>query len=260
MRSSLPDFPDPSRWYVCPLPNPDSKARLFFFPYAGGGPPAFAAWLKQLPGFMEGHIAHYPGRGSRVREPAFKNLSDLVEGLFHGIQPLLNKPFAFFGHSLGGLVAFELARQLCANGFPQPEILFVSACDAPHLPDPHLPIHVMPDAEFLKSLQALKGIPAEVASLPELMDLLLPTLRADFEAFETYHYASHGPMLNCPILALGGLDDPRVSRERLEGWAQHSNALFQAQYFPGDHFFIHTAMEAVIASVTAELSASRAKH
>jgi medium-chain acyl-[acyl-carrier-protein] hydrolase len=220
----------------------------------------FAQWFTELPGYLEGYIAHYPGRGSRYREPAIRNLPDLVEGLCQAIKPLLDRPFAFFGHSLGALVAFELARQSKGGHLPQPGILFVSACGAPHLPDPHAPIHALPEADFLKSLRALNGIPAEVVNHPELMDLLLPTLRADFEALEAYRYISNEPALNCPIVALGGLEDPRVSRERLEGWAQQSNAFFRLQYFPGDHFFIHTTREAVLATLTAELSALHEKH
>lgn len=247
-----------SPWYICPQANPGADVRLFLFPYAGGGPSVFGKWPHQLPGYLEGYVAHYPGRGSRYREPAFRNISGLVAGLFQALQPLLDKPVVFFGHSLGGLVAFELARQLNRQGLPQPEMLFISACGAPHLPGPNPPIHAQPDAEFLRSLQALNGIPAEVADLPELLDLLLPTLRADLEAFESYRYDPNGPVLHCPIIALGGLEDPRVSRERLQGWAQHTNAIFKVHLFPGDHFFIHTAREAVIASIAAERSITHA--
>jgi medium-chain acyl-[acyl-carrier-protein] hydrolase len=249
-----------NNWFVCPQANPGAETRLFLFPYAGGGPAAFGKWPAALPSTIETWIAHYPGRGSRHNELPIKQISTLVERLSRAIQPLLDKPFAFFGHSLGALLAFELTRQLRQQNFPQPQILFVSACGAPGIPDPHPPIHALPDPEFLKALQDLNGIPADVMNIPELMELLLPTLRADFEAIEYYGYTLNEFSLNCPIIALGGLDDPRVSRERLEGWNQQTNASFKSRYFPGDHFFINTARESVIAAITTELISSHAKN
>ena len=255
--------PSPSNsnnWFVCPKPNPGAATRLFLFPFAGGGPAAFGKWPAAFPDTIETWIAHYPGRGSRHNESPIKQISTLTQQLSQTIQPHLDKPFAFFGHSLGGLVAFELIRQLGKQNISQPNILFVSACCAPHLLDLHPPIHGLPDADFLKSLEQLNGIPDEVLNHPELLDLLLPTVRADFEAAESYHSTPAKSLLNCPIFALSGLDDPRVSRERLEGWSTHTSAKFQSQYFPGDHFFINTAREAVIASITAKLNSSHAKN
>lgn len=208
---------------------------------------------------METWIAHYPGRGSRYNETPITELSVLVEKINRAIQPLVDKPFIFFGHSLGGMVAFELARQLSQQNLPQPQNLFVSACGAPHIPDPYPSIHTLPDSEFIKSLRQLNGIPAEVANHSELMELLLPTLRADFEAIESYKYISNERRLTCPIIAFGGFDDPRISRERLEGWAYHTTASFKSQYFSGGHFFINAARQSVIASMIAEITLSHAK-
>jgi surfactin synthase thioesterase subunit len=259
LSSAVPDTHNPNPWYVYPRANPDAEIRLFFFPYAGGGPAAFSKWLNELPGDMEGYIAHYPGRGSRYREPPINCLTILVEGLYQAIQSLLDKPFAFFGHSLGGLAAFELSRQLWQQNLPQPQILFISACGAPHLPDPHPPIHTLPDAEFIKALKKLNGIPTEVANHSELMELLLPTLRADFQIVESYQYTPNNPPLNIPIIAFGGLDDQRVIKEHLEGWALYTISRFESHYFPGDHFFINTARESIIDFIATELSSSHAK-
>lgn len=236
---------NPSTWFVCPKVNPQAETRLFIFPYAGGTPAAFANWSAEK---IETSIAHYPGRGSRYNESPINKLITLVDKITDAIQPLLDKPFIFFGHSMGGVIAFELIRHLRQLKLPQPNILFVSACSAPQLPDPHPPIHALPDAEFIKSLQELNGIPAEVVYHSELMELLLPTLRADFEAIESYQFNPNELSLDCPIIAFGGLDDPRVSRERLEGWALHTNN-FKAQYFPGDHFFINMNKGAIIAEI-----------
>jgi medium-chain acyl-[acyl-carrier-protein] hydrolase len=242
-----------NHWFICPRPDAGAGMRLFLFPYAGGGPAAFGKWPGELPQAIEAHIAHYPGRGSRYNEQPVKQLASLAERLADSIQPLLDKPFAFLGHSMGGLLAFEVARQLRERRMPQPQTLFVSACGAPHLPDPHPPVHALPDAQFLDALRALNGIPAEIASLPELMELLLPSFRADFAAVEGYRYDFQGPAFDFPVIVLGGSQDPHVSRERLEAWQQHAKAGFRSFYFPGDHFFIHTAREAVVATVAAEL-------
>jgi medium-chain acyl-[acyl-carrier-protein] hydrolase len=243
-------------WFVCPRANPAAEIRLFLFPYAGGGPAVFHHWVSEFPSSIEVWIAHYPGRGSRHSESPMKQVVQLAEVLSQAIQPFLDKPLAFFGHSLGGLIAFEFARQLRQMNLPQPQILFVSGCGAPHIPDPNPPIHTLPDVEFLKSLQQWNAISSELLNQPDVIDLLLPTLRADFEAVENYVYAPDRPTLDCPILAFGGLDDLRVSHERIDGWAWHTNGGFHSQYFPGDHFFINTAKEAMIASITAELASS----
>lgn len=219
--------------------------RVFFFPYAGGGPAAFTKWCSGLNDSFEGLAVHYPGRGSRHSEPPLTDILALAETLSQAILPLLNKPFAFFGHSMGGLIAFELARTLRQKGLAQPNILFVSACAAPQLPNPHPQIHQLPDAEFVSELKKLNGIPPEILQNNELMQLSFPTLRADFEMLEMYQHQPAAP-LACPIIALGGLDDSRVSREQVEGWALHTENSFESKYFAGDHFFIATANEAVL--------------
>lgn len=243
-------------WFVCPYPNPKSDARLFIFPYAGGGPAAFHKWAAKFSSDIEMWIAHYPGRGSRYKEAPITELNVLIEELSQAISPLLDRPFAFFGHSLGGLVAFELGRFLRQKGLHQPDILFISACAAPHLPDQHSSIHALPDAEFLNAIQRLNGIPTEVLNYPELLQLLLPTLRADFQAFETYRYATIESLLDIPIIAYRGLEDSRVSREHLEGWAEQTNSVFKSICFPGDHFFINIARDKLVHSITTEMMPS----
>jgi medium-chain acyl-[acyl-carrier-protein] hydrolase len=243
---------DSSNWFSCPQVNPRAKTRLFIFPYAGGSPATFWKWAAGFPNSIETWIAHYPGRGSRFNEPPIKQISILVDELHQAIQPFLEKPVHFYGHSLGGLVAFELARTLRQNNLPQPKVLFVSACGAPQVPDPHTPIHTLPDAEFLNAFRKLNGTPAEILDHPELMELLLPTLRADFEAFEKYSYIPNELLLECPIVAFGGESDSRVSRENLEGWSAQTSSTFKSKYFSGDHFFINEIKEAVIRSIVEE--------
>jgi medium-chain acyl-[acyl-carrier-protein] hydrolase len=241
---------NPSPWFVTPRVDPNAEFRLFIFPYAGGSPAAFNKWTIENIGCW---TAHYPGRGSRHSEALIKNIPSLVEPLSQAIHPLLDKPFAFFGHSMGAVIAFELARSLRRNNLPQPKFLFVSACGAPHIPDPHPPIYALPDDEFLAALQKLNGVPSELLHQPEVMQLLLPIVRADFEAIETYQYISEHP-LEIPIIAIGGSHDPRVSRERLEGWSTQTSAVFKSRTFDGDHFFIHTEKETILDLIREKLT------
>jgi surfactin synthase thioesterase subunit len=220
------------------------------FPHAGGSPAAFTKWTANK---IETRIAHYPGRGSRFNEPSIKRIGTLIENLLPVIQPLLDKPFALFGHSMGGLIAFELARGLRKRNLPQPKVLFVSACAAPHIPDPNPPIHALPDDEFLEALKKFNGVPSEILNQPEALKIFLPILRADFEAVETYRFDSGEPPLDIPIVAFGGLDDPRVSREGLEGWAKQTASGFESQFFPGDHFFINNSRKATLEFISADL-------
>lgn len=242
---------------MCPKPNPQAKTRLFLFPYAGGSPTAFNKWPREFPGNIEVWIVHYPGRGSRYNEQPITEISSLVEGIHQAFQLFLDKPFAFFGHSMGALIAFELTRLLRQNNLPQPFTLFVSACGAPHIPNPHKPIHSLPEAGFIKALGDLNGTPMELLNNAELMELVLPALRADFQVVENYHFVMEAP-LQSPIIAFGGLDDLRISRERLEGWAFQTSASFSSEYFRGDHFFINQADKLVISSIAEELISLRA--
>ena len=164
-------------------------------------------------------------------EPAYKELIPLVETLSQAIQPLLDRPYAFFGHSFGALAAFELTRDLRRRGLPQPVMLFASACGAPHIPDPQPPIHTLPNAQFLEALNKFNGVSPELLRQPAVMDLFLPALRADCQAFETYSYAPEPP-LNCRISAFGGTNDPRFSREGLEAGQCKQTLHFNHNIFP----------------------------
>ncbi len=246
-----------TKWFVCPQPNPSAESRLFIFPSAGGSPAAFSKWTA---GNIETFVAHYPGRGSRFNEPAIKKLDVLVEDLLHEIQPLLDKPFALFGHSMGGLIAFELAQSLrrfdpsikLRASLPRPTQLFISACAAPQFSDSNPPIHSLPDDDFLDALKKFNGIPSEILNQPEALKIFLPILRVDFEAVETYRFDLNDPPLDIPIIVFGGLHDARVNRERIEGWADQTTARFESHYFPGGHFFIHDIREAMMRSIAAE--------
>ena len=212
----------------------------------------FHEWSNGLPADVEVCPIQLPGRGTRMMEPPYSRLSLLVEALIQALLPLLDKPFALFGHSLGSLVSFELARQIWANYQMRPVRLFVSAGPAPQIPRRNSPIHDLPEKEFLAELRRLNGIPAELLSNKELMDIVLPALRADFALFESYRYLS-GPPLNCPISTFGGLSDNRVNHDDLEAWREQTTGSFSIRMFPGDHFFLKSTQPLLLRALSQEL-------
>ena len=226
--------------------------RLFCFPYAGGGVHVFRAWADNLPKTVEVCPIQLPGRGARMMDAPYTRMAPLVYAAAEAMLPHLDKPFAFFGHSMGALVSFEVARWLRRQTGPEPIRLFVSGCFAPDIPDPY-PLHKLPDAELLEGLRRLNGLPQEALENAELMSLLLPTLRADCMVTETYTYTDESP-LNCPISAFGGLQDHLVGRTHLEAWRQQTTAFFSLRMFPGDHFFLHSAQRLLLLILSRELS------
>jgi medium-chain acyl-[acyl-carrier-protein] hydrolase len=225
---------------IYPRPNPQAHLRLFCFPYAGGTAAMFREWPRYLPPEVELCAVQYPGRGTRMHELLIEEIPKLAHMIGTEIKPFLNKPFAFFGHSMGALVSFELARRLQREGQSGPLQLFVSGCTAPHIRNVDDPTYNLPDTEFIDELRRLKGTPAEVLDNAELMQLMLPIIRADFKASQTYQYIPGEP-LSCPVRACGGLKDEMVTRDKIEGWGEHTTSAFMAQMFPGDHFFLNTS-------------------
>lgn len=196
-----------------------------------------------------------PGRESRVREPALTNLALIAKTIANVLRPHFDLPFAFFGHSMGGLLCYELTRQLSEEGLPGPVHLFVSAYRAPQLRDRDPQLHKLPDSIFFSQISALHSMPEEFAQNRELMQVFLPTLRADFEACETYVYLPRPP-LRCPISAYGGLQDMRVSREELLHWRAQTRDDFYLRMFPGDHFFLCSCKIPVLQVLSQELTRS----
>lgn len=240
------------RWTVCLEPRSEPEVRLFCFPYAGGGTVAYAGWRGIFPAAVEMHAICLPGRESRLREPPHSHLGPLVEALDQALVPLLDVPFAFFGHSLGALVSFELARQLRRRS-RDPLHLFVSGCRAPQSEHRRPPKHRLADDAFIAALQALNGTPRAVLEDADLMQCFLPSLRADFTMFETYSYADEAP-LACPIVAFGGLQDPEIDEGELTGWEFQTSASFAHYMFAGDHFFLQDSRQPIAQAIVRHLA------
>ncbi|UJB32146.1 thioesterase II family protein [Chromobacterium sp. Beijing] len=243
----------PTPWLQRQSANQAPRLRLYCFPYAGGHAGAYAGWQGRLPPEVEVCAAQLPGRAARFREAGFKALPPLVDALARELPLDDELPFAFFGHSMGGLIAFELARRLRAQGRPQPLRLIVSGCDAPQHRQPPRMLHRMDDDGFIDALRDYNGTPAEILAHREMMDLLLPTLRTDFELVETYRYQP-APPLALPITVLAGRGDRQRLPEQTEGWQRETAAPARVHWFDGDHFFIASARDAVLARLNSELA------
>ncbi|MBD2681692.1 MULTISPECIES: thioesterase II family protein [Nostoc] len=236
----------------CPQPNPQANLRLFCFPYAGGSSMIFRTWSNSLPRNVEVCAVEYPGRGRQIKSAPIAKLQPLVKAIASSALPYLDKPFAFFGHSMGGLVSFELTRLLRLEYNLKPFHLFISARRAPQIPPTKPPIHGLPEAELLEELRTLNGTPKAVLENPELMQIFLPFLRADFAVLETYNYTPQQP-LDCPITIFGGWQDKEVSHEALQAWREQTTATCSLQMFDGDHFFIHPYQNSLLKLISQEL-------
>lgn len=227
-------------WLYYFQPNRKASVRLICFPYAGGSALVYRTWAQKLPANVEVVAIQLPGRATRMQEPPISKLTDLVEPIASALAPILDKPFAFFGHSMGALIAFEVARFFRRQERALPRHMFVSGRQAPQLKSEHAPLYNLPKEELLAELQNLEGTPREVLDHPELMELMLPILRSDFSICDTYEYKEEAP-LACPITAFGGLQDSDVSRQRIEQWREQTTATFTLRMFQGNHFFLHSS-------------------
>lgn len=239
-------------WLAYRRPNPHARLRLFCFPYAGGGASIFSAWFNHLPAQIEVCPVQLPGRGNRLKEVPCTRLARLVDLLAQALVPSFDKPFAFFGHSMGASIGFELARHLRRHDRPQPVHLFVSGARAPHVPDPEPPIHMLPEKAFAEAIRGFDGTPEEILQHEELMNILLPCLRADFEICETHTYEPEAP-LSIPVTVFGGWQDKKVRPHHLGPWHEQTLNTCRVHMFPGDHFFLHAARKLLLETISDEL-------
>lgn len=238
-----------TRALVRPLRS-DSAIRLFCLPFAGGSASAFRDWPRHVPHAVEIVPLEMRGRGTRHGERPFDRLAPFVDEAIDAIGGAADRPFALFGHSMGALAAFEIACTLAAGG-PSPSHLFVSAHAAPNIVPDAPPAHRLSDADLLAHLRRLEAAPAALAE-PELMQLMLPVVRADLAACETFVYRPRPP-LECGITAFGGTSDPLVPKMHLLEWRRHTLASFRLEMYVGEHFFINACLPAVLDSALTDL-------
>ena len=221
----------------------DAALRLIAFPYAGGGAAGYFRWRQAMPRGVEMVPILLPGREARIGEQPMADVHSLVAEIADAVVPLTDRSFVLLGHSLGGWLAFELARELRRRGERMPCSLIVAASPAPHRARVAGPIHELPDAELVAEMsRRFDGIPPAVRANEELLQLLLPAIRADVQLLETYEYVDEPP-LDVDMLALGGTEDRAVSATALAEWRRHTSGRFSSRLLPGGHFFLFPAGE-----------------
>ncbi|MBE2224880.1 MAG: thioesterase [Anaerolineae bacterium] len=225
-----------TQWVSCPKYVTTPKLRLICFPPAGSGTVIYQKWAKQIPPEVEMWIMRLPGRETRLREPTLTHVSTIVESVAEMLIPHLQQPYILFGHSLGSLVCFELCCYLRENKRPLPLHLLLSGHRAPHRPPLNPPVHQANNQIFLDRIKKMGGTPDKFFEMKELVAMMLPALRADFTAWETYQYQPHPP-LDIPITALGSDDDHDATQADIFAWEQHTTGEFTAHIFHGNHFY-----------------------
>ncbi|MFG1945699.1 thioesterase II family protein [Nonomuraea sp. NPDC048826] len=230
-----------------------AAVRLFCLPYAGGSARIFQDWRDDLPDFVDVRPLELPGRGLRFSEPPQDRLETVVTDLLETVSAEDDLPLAIFGYSYGALLGFELAWRLERRRGTGPVCLIVAAARAPIWPGPLNRLGDLPDAQLLEGLRLMNGTPRELLEHRQLMEIMLPVVRADFTAAERYQYRP-GPLPSCPITAFCGTDDPVVSRTSMEAWAECTASDFALHELPGDHFFLRSAREPLLRRLARTLS------
>jgi medium-chain acyl-[acyl-carrier-protein] hydrolase len=260
-------------WAVRRRPLSQARMRLFCLAHAGGGAVAFRSWAPYLEPGIEVVAIRLPGRETRFRERPYDRLDDLLAPLLRNIAPLLDRPHAWFGHSMGAGIAFEVCRAQRRLGLPEPDRLLVAGLPAPHLPRRATPVHDAPAEELFARIGQLKGkedagkengtpVNGEAGETPAgnpMLNVMLPTLRADFAVAET-HTHRPGPALGCPVTVYGGRSDASTTREELAAWSRHSDADTTVRLFPGGHFFPHDDPDGFLPVLADDLLGRRSHH
>ncbi|MBN3779013.1 thioesterase [Burkholderia sp. Ac-20345] len=212
----------------------------------------FQQWAQSVHADIEVCAIQLPGREERFGEALLDTFSAVAAQAAVAIRPYLDRPYALFGHSLGALLAHDIAGQLESEGLPVPIHVFVSGCRAPHLPDLDAPMHSLPEREFAEQLRQFEGTPDEILNDAALMAHLLPMLRADFAVYESFCYRPRGP-LECPITAFSGTNDRHVSEGAMQAWQQHTRHAMTLLRFRGGHFFLHEHLTPITRAISETL-------
>ena len=242
-------------WFRFRRDSSRAECRLFCLPFAGGSASLFREWPAWLGPAIDTCPIQLPGREERLAEPAFTRAEALCEALITVLRPLLDRRYALFGHSMGALIAYQLAHDMERLGF-SPAHLFVSGQKAPHLPLGRPTSYDLPPDAFQARLRELNGTPEAVLQDPEMMEIISPLLRSDFELSETFQRERRLP-LSCPITAFGGTEDAEVAQAELEAWRHETRALFDLRMFPGGHFFLHGAAREITCEILGRLEPHR---
>ncbi|PIE44830.1 MAG: hypothetical protein CSA45_05225 [Gammaproteobacteria bacterium] len=242
-----------SPWITCYAPRPDATMRLICIPHGGGGPQSYKEWAEELPEHIEVLALSFPGRGSRRAEAAIHSMVQLANEVTEALKPYLNKPYVLFGHSVGALVAYEVASRIQAAGWMQPMRLIVSAHETPENSHTDSPMYTLSDNELLGKIGELGLVPDDALQNRELVQFILPALRADFELSETYSYQP-GEALTLPITGMLGVKDTLLDKSAMQEWEGYTTAAFTLRCYDGDHFYTVSKQQQVLVDIAAELA------
>ncbi|WSL21562.1 alpha/beta fold hydrolase [Streptomyces sp. NBC_01283] len=234
-------------------PAEEADRRLVCFPHAGGSASYFHGLTQRLAPDVDVLAVQYPGRQDRISEPSLENIADLADQAYEALKPWTGKPLALFGHSMGAVVAFEVALRLAADG-TVPLRLFPSGRRAPSRFREEN-VHLRDDDGLLREVASLAGTDSALLADPDMRRMILPSLRADYRAVETYRHTG-GKRLDCPVLALAGADDPKAPLDDVRAWGEHTTREFAMEVFPGGHFYLTDEMAAVAALLRSHLTAA----
>ncbi|MCG7552621.1 alpha/beta fold hydrolase [Pseudoalteromonas sp. Of11M-6] len=225
--------------------RPNASKRLIILPHAGGSASYFRHWANIADSDLEVVVVQYPGRENRMAEPLISDMDRLVGNLATGLKAILNKPYILFGHSMGGGIAYELAERIQAYRYPPPTQLVVSAVEGPschHATE----VHKAPDEVMLNELKRLNGTEVDLNALPELLEMMLPLLRNDYQLIETYQPNLNAPKLQLPITVMLGSTDTELTYEEAQAWQQVSSQPINIEVYEGGHFYLANHVEAIL--------------
>lgn len=235
-----------------------ATVKLFCLPYAGGSAAIYHQWKKYLDSNIQLCPLELAGRGKRFLEPHYDSIFNAVDDIYEQISDNLDDgPYAFFGHSMGALLSYELARKFCTSSHVKPVHLIVSGKNPPHISEAPKMYHALPENEFINKILRMGGTPPEVFQHQELLNLIIPLLRSDFRIFETYEFSEDQCELNCGITVFYGAADEEISAEKMAEWRKYTRSDYQIRCFDGGHFYINEHMEAVVGMINTILGQAK---
>jgi medium-chain acyl-[acyl-carrier-protein] hydrolase len=242
-----------SPWLIVHPAAGEPRLRLFCFHYAGATAAIFRGWREHLPSWVELIAVQLPGRDYRMGEPLLDDSEPVVEELAAILPPLLDRPYVFFGHSMGALISRDLAHSLRRQGLPEPDLFIASGRSAPSHRWTDAGAQALPDEAFIETVRDYNGTPEELITDPDLRELWMPRLRADLTISAMHRYVEQPP-LTCPMLVLHGTVDRLVTDAGLRAWARETSGPLRYVRYPGNHFFLHSQEKALLADLGAELT------